>query len=540
MRIRLRELSGVVVLVGVSVSANAQDVRLATAAEHRNMTAVETLLDQGADVNGPQPDGATALHWAAHWNDLALTEALIAAGAHVDAANEYGVTPLSLAATNGSARVLDALLRAGANARAALPTGETALMTAVRSGSVDAVNRLLAGGADPNAKQTSKGQTALMWAATAQKPEIVRSLIASGTQVDALSVTGFTALMFAAREGGLDLAQLLLESGADINAVAQCQGTDAGGYAGVTTLCSAADGNTPLLVATVRGHVDLAIFLLEQGANPDGAVDVAAYTPLHWACARYEHPLAFGEVAVDLALTGEWRALAGIPDRDPKLVLIRALLAHGANLEASVMRPATGAGGFQGNSMRAGATPYFVAAMAGDVEVMRLLLANGADPLVRSKDASTVLMGAILGGNAFSARRVTEQDRIKAIEVALETGNDVEAQDETGYRAMHAAAAAEFHQVILFLLEQGADLNPVTQSRRRTEGSGFVIIAGQSPLGIVEGTFNGGSYNERPETAAFLRGLGAESIGRATLQTYLDSFVEGDPEEESTPQEPEP
>ena len=539
MRIRLRELSGVVILVGVSVAATAQDVRLATAAEHRDRAAVEALLDQGADVNGPQPDGATALHWAAHWNDLALTEALIAAGANVDAANEYGVTPLSLAATNGSARVLDALLRAGANARAALPTGETALMTAVRSGSVDAVNRLLAGGADPNAKQTSRGQTALMWAATAQKPEIVRTLIANGAQVDARSVTGFTALMFAAREGGLELAQLLLESGANINAVAQCQGTGGGTYAGVTTLCSAADGNTPLLVATVRGHVDLAIFLLEQGANPDGA-DSAGYTPLHWACARYEHPLAFGEVTVDLALTGEWRALAGIPDRDPKLVLIRALLAHGASLEAPVTRPAVGAGGFQGSSMRGGATPYFVAAMAGDAAVMRLLLTHGADPLARSKDASTALMGAILGGNAFSARRVTEQDRIKAIEVALETGNDIEAQDETGYRAMHAAAAAEFHQVILFLLEQGADLNPVTQSRRRTEGSGFVIIAGQSPLGIVEGTFNGGSYNERPETAAFLRGLGAESIGRATLQTYLDSFVEGDPEAESTPQEPQP
>ena len=98
---------------------------------------------------------------------------------------------------------------------------------------------------------------------------------------------------------------------------------------------------------------------------------------------------------------------------------------------------------------------------------------------------------------------------------------------------MHLAAGAEFHQVIVFLLNHGADLNPVTQGRRQTEGSGFVVIAGQSPLGIVESTFNGGTYNERPETAAFLRELGAESVGRATLQTYLDSFVEGDPGEET-------
>ena len=539
MRIRLRELSGVMVLVGVSVAVNAQDVRLATAAEHRDMTAIAALLDQGADVNGPQPDGATALHWAAHWNDLPTTEALIAAGAHVDAANEYGVTPLSLAATNGSASVLDALLRAGANARAALLTGETALMTAVRSGSVDAVNRLLAGGADPNAKQASREQTALMWAATAQKPEIARSLIANGAQVDARSVTGFTALMFAAREGGVELAQLLLESGADINAVARCEGTDPLAARG-TTLCSAADGNTPLLVATVRGHADLAIFLLEQGAQPDGAADIAGYTPLHWVCTRYEHPFATDDAPIEGDPPGEWGALSGIPDRDAKLALIRALLDHGANIEATMTKGLPSPARFGGRSAGGGATPFVVAATAGDAELMRLLVDNGADPLVRSPSGATAVMAAIAGGNAFSAHRVTEQDRIKAIEVALEAGNDIEAQDENGYRAMHTAAGAEFHQVILFLLEQGADLNPVTKTRRQKEGAGFVVIAGQSPLGVVEGTFNGGSYNERPETAAFLRGLEAESIGRATLQTYLDSFVEGDPEEESTPQEQQP
>ena len=514
---------GVLVGLLVGVTAEAQDMRLADAAEQQNMAAVQSLLNDAADVNGIQPDGATALQWAAHWNDLTMLDALIAAGADVDVPNDYGVTALSLAATNGSAEVIDALLRAGANPEAALLTGETALMTAVRSGSVTAVQRLLDGGSDPNARQASKGQTALMWAATAQKPEIARLLIEHGAEVDTSSESGFTSLMFAAREDGIALAELLVESGADVNA-------------------AATDGSTALLVATVRGHAPLAIYLLEQGGHPNGVIDVAGYSPLHWACARGENPISFGDITIAVQATGEWAAISGMPDRQAKLDLIRALIDHGADLGAAVIRPpqtgATG-GAFSGSAMTVGATPYYVAAMAGDAEVMRLLLTSGADQSVTAADGSTALMGAIRGGNAFTARAVTEQDRIDAVAAALEAGNDIEAEDQNGYRAMHVAAGAEFHDLVRFLLAQGADLNPVTKTRRQKEGSGFVVIAGQSPLGIVEGTFNGGTYNERPETAAFLRELGAESIGRATLQTYLESFQEGDPGDEPS-QNPQP
>jgi ankyrin repeat protein len=501
---------------GISDKAYAQDVRLAAASESRDVTAVQALLGDGADVNGAQPDGATALHWAAHWNDLPMVEALIAAASNVDAANDYGVTPLSLAATNGSAPVLDALLRAGASADAALLTGETALMTAVRSGSLAAVRRLLEGGADPNARQASKGQTALMWAATAQQLEIAQLLIDNGGEAAAAAESGFTALMFAAREGGIELAELLLESGADINA-------------------AGSDGNTALLVATVRGHAHLAIVLLERGAEADGAMDAAGYSPLHWATSRSESPISFGDVTSEVAVTGEWGAMSGIPDRDAKLDLVRALIDHGANLEASVVRPPQSGAIFSGSAMMRDATPYFVAAMAGDAEIMRLLQGLGADPFVLASNGSTALIGAIRGGNAFTARAVTEQNRIDAVASALEAGHDLEAQDENGYRAMHVAAEGEFQQLIRFLLENGAELNPVTQARTQKEGSGFVVIAGQSPLGIVEGTMTGGTYNERPETAAFLRELGAESIGRATLQTYLDSFEEGEPDAPDVP-----
>jgi len=494
-------------VIGVAclcVGAGGNDPALvADAAEQRDLPVVTALLERGLDASARQPDGATALHWAAHWSDLAMTRALVAAGADVNVANDYGVTPLFLAATNGDVDVVGALIDGGADVNASLPTGETVLMRSVRSGRVQAVRRLLAAGADVHAVQTSKGQNALMWAATAGEADGARALIEAGAAVNAQSEGGFTALMFAAREGDLELSRLLLASGADVNA-------------------AASTGDTALLVATVRGHAALAVALLEAGASPDGNLSVAGYTPLHWVVARFEHPHDAGE----LEPPGEWRAMAGIPDREAKLSLIRTLVEHGADVEARITKglPSPRFGGTGTNSLKSGVTPFFVAASCADVPVMRLLLALGADPLVRAPDGSTVVMGVIGGGSAFTAKRIPERDRIAAIDLALALGVDIEAQDDDGYRAMHVAAGAEFHNVILFLLEKGADLNPVTQSRVRKEGTGFVSIAGQSPLGIVEGTFNGGSYNERPETAAFLRKLGAQSIGRVTLESYLKSL----------------
>jgi hypothetical protein len=222
---------------------------------------------------------------------------------------------------------------------------------------------------------------------------------------------------------------------------------------------------------------------------------------------------------------GEWRAIAGIPDRDAKLALTKALLAHGANIEAKIAKPMPSSRSYS-TPARTGSTPFLVAAGAGDAGVMRLLLASGADAHIHLPDGYSPIMVIISGGNAFTAARVTENDRIDAIKVALETGSDLETQDTNGYRAMHLAASAEFQGIITFLLEKGADLNPITKTRTQKEGSGQVTIAGQSPLGIVEGTFNGGSFNERPATAEFLRKLGAKSVGRATLQTYMKTFEE--------------
>jgi ankyrin repeat protein len=490
-----------------SLGAAGRDVRLATAAEHRDTKAALALIKQGADVGAPQADGATALHWAAHWNDVALAKALTAAGADPTATNDYGVTPLFLAATNGSSEMIDVLLGAKANANDALPTGETVLMEAVRGGNLQVVKRLLAAGAKPNASQASKGQTALMWAATAQQVDIAKALIEGGADVHAASTAGFTPLLFAAREGGIDMVRYLLSVGADVNEHSK-------------------DGTTTLLAATVRGYAKLAIFVLDQGAKPDGDLSTAGYAPLHWAAARFDDVLQ----PVNNQSINEWSPLMGIPDRSDKIALIRKLLDKGADVNA---RAAKGLPATFGDH-HATATPLLVAAGSGDAEVMQLLLQKGADPLARggggdpmrgsSPGGATAIMVAC-GGNVDTSVVISEAQRIEAIKLAIKAGVDVNAADEKGYRAMHVAASNGYHGIIKVLLENGADLNAVTNSRvERDYGNGILEVEGQSPLGIVEGTFTGGIIRERPETAAFLRSLGAKSVGKATLDTYIQSF----------------
>ena len=149
----------IVTVLGVSAAlasahlfAASVDLRLVEAVQRRDPAATQTLLKESVDVNAAQPDGATALAWAAHWDDLQTATRLITAGANVNAANELGVTPLMLACANGSTPMVKALLSAKADANLTRPTGETALMMAARSGSVEITNLLLASGANANAK----------------------------------------------------------------------------------------------------------------------------------------------------------------------------------------------------------------------------------------------------------------------------------------------------------------------------------------------------------------------------------------------------
>ena len=175
----------VVALVVTSSAAGKSDV--ADAAMRGDKAAVQKLIASKADVNAPQNDGATALHWAVYRNDREMVGLLVRAGANPKAANREGSTPLWLAGIGGNASIIAALLEAGADANEKLPLGRTPLMIAARTGNVDAIKTLLDNGADVNAKETQRGTTALMWAADEGHAAAVKLLIDRGADIKAKS-----------------------------------------------------------------------------------------------------------------------------------------------------------------------------------------------------------------------------------------------------------------------------------------------------------------------------------------------------------------
>jgi uncharacterized protein len=485
---RLLAVSLMTLLIVASAAAAPGDLRLVEASRNRDAQAVRTLLNQRADVNGRSHDGSTALLWAAHWNDLETANLLINAGANVNAANDLRITPLSLACTNGNAALVERLLNAGANPNTAIATGETPIMTCAGAGSADAVRVLIARGADVNAKEPVQNQTALMWAAAEHHADVVRTLLANGADLRAATKKGFTALHFAAREGDLESAQLLLAAGVDVNIRSQPErraGAPRGGGPSYEATVSA--GSTPLLVATVRGRVPLALFLLEHGADPNG--DEAGFTALHWAVGTWESGTAN-------PVFGFTDPMSGIPDRDGKLRLVKALLAHGANANARMTRRPPGFAG--GYTDAPGATPFLLAAAAVDLDLMRLLLSAGADPALATKSNTTPLMAAAGVNRPLGENPATEGQVLEVVRFLLDLGADATTFAATGENALFGAAYRGWNVLLQLLVDNGAAVNAVSKA-------GITPWLAASGLGDRLG---GVLYNA--ETAALLVELGAD------------------------------
>ena len=494
-------------LLAAGVGLHAADSRLVDAAAGQDAAAVRALLDAGAEVNARRADGATALLWAAHRDDLAMVELLLAAGADPDAADEHGVTPLMRASENASPGVVQALLDAGADPGAAQSSGLTPLMIAARTGERDVVRGLLAHGADVNAVTHETGVTALMWAVAAPHPDIVHVLLETGAGVEASSAKGFTPLLFAARNGDIELAQALLAAGADVNG-------------------TGSDGTHPLPLAIVSRHAGMAHFLLEQGADPNGMVH--GVSALHAAAGRVSTWLADWYRARGMSassVSGGGR-LGLNPDN--RLPLVEALLDAGADPNARITtssvvlgylaRPRRGA--FEQNSVGTGdvrgATPLWVAAFSanggglfGDdsryhfessAEILRTLLDAGADPNAASDDGTTpLMMAAGLGYRSYQPH--TPRGRPSppveaAVQVLVEAGADVNAANEADFTALHAATFRGLNEVIAYLVEQGADIDARD-------------FRGRTAFRIAEGAKQSFQFQAFPETAEFLRELGA-------------------------------
>jgi ankyrin repeat protein len=452
--------------------ASAQ-VPLIEAVRGGDVQATRALLQKKTDVNAAAPDGATALHWAAIRDDLAAVELLLAAGASVAIQNDYGITPLWLASTNGNAAIADRLLNAGADPNTTRSTGETVLMVAARTGALDVVRLLVNKGAVVEAREPARGQTALMWAAAEGHAPAVRFLVEHGGSVRARSTAGYTPLLLAARDARLEATRVLLDAGADVNE-------------------EALDGTTALVIATIRGRLSYAEFLLERGADPNRG---PGFTPLHWAAGEWHTELT-GSLTGVLAENTEWSTLGGLRG-EQKVQMVKMLLARGADVSARAAgNPRVNGTARAGNL--AGATPFLMAARAGDAAMMKLLLSSGAKPDVTTTRGTTALMlAAGVGGQDPGISWVTEAESLEAVTLALELGGDVNAVDASGETALHGAAYRGSNAVVRFLVDRGARLN-VKNAR------------GWTPLTIAEGVY-ASNFNTFPATAALLRTLGAEA-----------------------------
>ena len=401
-----------------------------------DLVRVERLLADGSDVDSPQGDGATALHWAALRDNLDAARLLLGAGADVNAADDHGVAPLSLACVNGSAAMVELLLGAGADPGAARSNGETPLMTAARVGKVDVVRLLLAAGADSTAADAVRGQTALMRAVAENHPAVAEVLLESGGGATTRSMNGFTPLLFAAQQGNIEIARVLLAAGADVSEAAP------DGIAGDTNARALfrADTEAPaLLVAIDSGHADMALFLLERGADPNHRG--AGRPPLHSAAQQ-----AMPEVVGALLMAGA--------DPNVRLEKRMPLLSRYINQDNG-LTPTT-----------VGATPFWLAASYGDVEIMRLLIDSGADPMLTTDDNTTALMVAAgadyvegqdkYGRRSFPAYYETLQNRaLESIKLCLELGLDINAVNDDGQAPLHGAVYTGGTLLVPYLVGRG-------------------------------------------------------------------------------------
>src|SRR5665213_2021392 len=566
------------VILGATGSSEVAD-----AVMRGDQAGVEKLVEQHADVNAPQADGATALHWAVFRSDKAMVDLLLRAGANPKAANRDGSTPLWLACINGDAPIVAALLKAGADANEQLPLGRTPLMIAARTGNVDAIKVLLDHGANVNAKETLRGTTALMWAADEGHAPAIQLLLQHGADIkaqsdpaergrgpalgksndprkavaalgralaagistpqlgavgttglipivpdkpgaargkgktgaaggalddtdDAAAAFGFggrrpapkdggglTPLVYAVRSNDLDSVKVLLAAGADVNQMT--------GY-----------GWSPLLVATQNRYYKLGAFLLDHGADVNLA-NKGAWTPLYPATDNRNIE------------GGDYPVRKGDMDH---LDFIKLLLDKGANVNARMKDTTETRTVFTNQWLdESGATAFLRASQSGDIVLMKLLLAHGADPKIDTTlHVTSLQVAAGIGWVEGITYEWSPASTLEAVKMLLDLGLNPNAQADTGRTALHGAAHKGRPDVVQVLVDHGARLDIRDYGNTDNRGSKELAVHTWLPVDYADGLVRVGvqSAIPHPETGLLIRklmtaaGLPAPPMGR-TLES---------------------
>jgi len=602
----------------LSAAAPFPSSTVADAAMRGDRDAVRALLQQGADVNAAHGDGMTALHWASERGDAQLAEMLIYAGAGVRAVTRIGnYTPLHLAGKSGSAPVVALLIDAGADVNAVTTnSGATTLHFAAASGSAEAVAVLIEKGANINAQEMAYEQTPLVFAAALNRVDVIKVLLANGadpaihthlrdpstlqgqntasttrqreilaavreagqeptpSQVQAAIAAGrvarttttetgqaveqqianrdpdeppvqagtttnpggLTALLHAVRQGHVEAVRALLDGGANVNQV------------------SLVDETSPILMATLNSQWDVALLLIERGADPNPASTITGSAPL-WATVNAQHQprTRFPQPQE------QWYQKASYLD------VLEALLKAGANPDARVTRHPwylnyAGCGnGNCGLTNLAGTTAFFRAAHGADVEAMRMLVAYGADPAIprtpvtaaggrggnpgggaaaaggggaggragrppaepgTERTAAAIAAAAVptalalplhaaaglgfgQGVGAGNANRFMPDGWIPSVKYLIEElGFDVNARDDGGFTPLHFAAARGDNELIMYLVEMGADVMAVARPTNGFPEGITVVDMANGPAPRI---------TPIPATIALLEGMGAKN-----------------------------
>src|SRR5436190_4680402 len=467
-------------------------------------TALDRIRTGGADVNEAQPDGTRPIHWAVYKVDYELIEALIAKKAKVDVTNEFGSTPLAEAVKLADARMVKLLLDAGAGVEGANEDGQTALMLAIKTGELPIVEMLVKAGANVNTVEKFQNQTPLMWAVTAPKNagSMTKLLLSKGANVKARAlytdwpnqisseprgqyrpVGGLTALLYASRNGCYDCVEALIGSGADVNVPTP-------------------EGVTPLMVALDNDHNDVAKLLLDRGANPHIS-DWWGRTALYIAIDRKESLSGGGRGGRGAGGRGAAAASRGSSPAVSSMDIVNRLLAADVdvNAEMNMHRPSRGgnSGRFAEEQLNTGCTPLFRATQGGDMEVIRALLAKGANPNINAMGFTPFLLAA---GVDAAGRGGGGAPNTTLLDLMIQHGADVNAQvtgtrtysmrisyhpppDQEGASALHEAVQAGRTDLVRYLLEKGA--NPELVDANGKKPIDLIAAGGGSDIGGERG-----------------------------------------------------